>query len=289
MRLIQCKLDWVDVLWDWTLGILYTNTDRTTLTSETSKESIKRAHRVSTSPTEAKTRVVTLEWVIDLDGNANAQNALVHLQQMFALQEDLYEIQPKELYIQDIFGNERTLQVHVVDLFEHRDYTDDMMWYALKRRVVLESTDSPHYRSLEEFLEIWTNGVYGTFDVDFDVPLDIDWSVNGITIEQIGNAPAPIKRVITVTQDFVAPLLIYNTSNQKYCLFDISWLVWEEIVIDWTTRTATKDWSNIILTRQAGSNRLTVKWNQTFVIVVWTSWEAEDFLNVNAYFNTMLQ
>lgn len=284
MRLLNCSIDWNNIA-DASLGIYFTDTDWTTLAVENTSESIRRSHKRTVSPLEAKKRVITLQGVIDWSGNANAEDALAYLQGIFALQDNLYTLEQKTLLIEDVFNNNWEIPVIVADNFEYDEYSKDFQWHSMKWRVVLESAESPVCFWPTEYETTWHNGIVWVTGVSIDIPFDMNDAWNAIELTKEWNAPCPIRWEMTVTKWFTGPITIYDLSTWLYCRFNVSWLVDDVIIIDWKTKTATKNWTSIMWYRLVGSSRLSVTTTKSFVVQFGTSLVTEEWADISAFYN----
>jgi len=164
----EAKINWQDIL-KWTSsGIVYTFKDwRKVLTTDNS-ENIDWVHGRNVSPTYARVRVITLEWVSDRIWNPlEEQSSIEYLQKIFALQWALSSLEEKELYIKDLYDNEWILNVKVKEPLDIVEWDDSFVWSYWKWRVVLESTKEPIYKSLNEILNSSLEWNYGWFNLGF--------------------------------------------------------------------------------------------------------------------------
>lgn len=280
MRLKQCFINGVDVC-EAGKGVLFTNTDWTSFSSDIQQDTLSMRHSRYTWPMQVTKRVITLEGVIDFE---TWELWLSHLKSIFAPQENLYKVDQMTMMIVDVFDNERECEVVVVDPLDYDEYSNDFLWYAMKWRVVLETTGSPFVKWTTELSVSWNNGTTGLLSVDFDVPFDMNEAWNAITINNTWNAQASIRREIEVIEWFASPLTIYNLTSWTYTRFDISWLIWDIIIIDTDKKTATKNGVSILPYRLFWSSRSKTKWSSTFVVQVWTDLSQSIKCNIDAFF-----
>jgi len=287
MRLKNIKINGVDVSPS-NSGILFTQSDWTTIRTKSDSNDIVRSHSRRIAPTQATYRTITLEWVIDFDWNPNAEQSLKHLQDIFRLQNNLYTIEPLQVEIEDVFWNLWNIECVMWDTFEYREFSENFLWYAMKWRAVLESVKSPFCYSIDETEYTWTNGTVGNVAIPLTVPFDIAEARNPITIAQSGNAEAPIRRELEVTATFTWPITIYDLSKWLYTRFDQSWVAGDIFIIDWKNKTATKNWNDITAYREIGSSRLWVLWETKYVVQLWTTLLPVVQMNVSAFCNDVM-
>lgn len=288
MRVQEIKLDWVNVLLDWTYWIFYSKTNYLKIDADDDSENFAWSHWRYTSPLYARTRKISLEWYIDNLWNDKELEAYTHLQNMFALQWQPGEIVPKQLYIKDIHWKEWIMNVKIAEPLDLTEADDDMRDYAREWRIELESIEDPRYYSADEVTQNILEFDYGGFTMDFTMGFTMDEYTNVMQITTTWNVEAPMKRVIDVISDFTGPVTIRNLDTMQSMVFDVDWVVWDQIIIDTWKYTATKNWSNIIWTRLPGSEWLTINWTSNFAIFSIDWWLDHSDFDVNVYFRNVL-
>lgn len=285
---LQCKIDNQDILKDGVSGIYYSRKDRRRLDVDDRSEDVQWVHRRTVTPTYARKRIITLEWYVDSLGNASEETAIKYLEDLFALQYDTSVVIPKQLYIKDMFGDEWMIDVKVKDPIDFVEADDDFLGYAWKRRVVLESVESPVYKSATE-LNVWgTDSVVWWFGVPFSMPMSMNSYTNIMEISVVSNQSSPIRWVITAVNDFTWPIKIANIDTGKFCKYDVDAVEGDVIVIDAETLTATKNWVSIKDARMEWSTWLSVIGTQSFVVTD-NNWAVPtDDLEIDAYFRNSL-
>jgi len=285
----EAKINWQDMLKWSSSWIVYTFKDwRKVLTTDNS-ENIDWIHGRNVSPTYARVRVITLEWVSDRIWNPlEEQNSIEYLQKIFALQWALSSLEEKELYIKDLYDNEWILNVKIKEPLDIVEWDDSFVWSYWKWRVVLESTKEPIYKSLNEILNSSLEWNYGWFNLGFKLWNSFNEIDNIIECNTTWNIDTPARIEITVNWDINKPLMIRNLTKKTFFGLDIDAVAWDKIVIDSEFYTVTKNWENIL------SNRL--PWSMWVRILETTKLLIEDKdgnipfndFEINIYFRNSL-
>ena len=285
----EAKINWQDMLKWSSSWIVYTFKDwRKVLTTDNS-ENIDWVHGRNVSPTYARVRVITLEWVSDRIWNPlEEQNSIEYLQKIFALQWALSSLEEKELYIRDLYDNEWILNVKIKEPLDIVEWDDSFVWSYWKWRVVLESTKEPIYKSLNEILNSSLEWNYGWFNLGFKLWNSFNEIDNIIECNTTWNIDTPARIEITVNWDINKPLMIRNLTKKTFFGLDIDAVAWDKIVIDSEFYTVTKNWENIL------SNRL--PWSMWVRILETTKLLIEDKdgnipfndFEINIYFRNSL-
>jgi len=285
----EAKINWQDILKWSSSGIVYTFKDwRKVLTTDNS-ENIDWVHGRNVSPTYARVRVITLEWVSDRIWNPlEEQSSIEYLQKIFALQWALSSLEEKELYIKDLYDNEWILNVKVKEPLDIVEWDDSFVWSYWKWRVVLESTKEPIYKSLNEILNSSLEWNYGWFNLGFKLWNSFNQIDNIIECNTTWNIDTPARIEITVNWDINKPLMIRDLTKKTFFWLDIDAVAWDKIVIDSEFYTVTKNWENIL------SNRL--PWSMWVRILETTKLLIEDKdgnipfndFEINIYFRNSL-
>ena len=285
----EAKINWQDMLKWSSSWIVYTFKDwRKVLTTDNS-ENIDWVHGRNVSPTYARVRVITLEWVSDRIWNPlEEQSSIEYLQKIFALQWALSSLEEKELYIKDLYDNEWILNVKIKEPLDIVEWDDSFVWSYWKWRVVLESTKEPIYKSLNEILNSSLEWNYGWFNLGFKLWNSFNEIDNIIECNTTWNIDTPARIEITVNWDINKPLMIRNLTKKTFFGLDIDAVAWDKIVIDSEFYTVTKNWENIL------SNRL--PWSMWVRILETTKLLIEDKdgnipfndFEINIYFRNSL-
>jgi len=285
----EAKINWQDILKDSSSWIVYTFKDwRKVLTTDNS-ENIDWVHGRNVSPTYARVRVITLEWISDRVWNqTEEQNSIEYLQKIFALQWALSSLEEKELYIKDMYDNEWVLNVKIKEPLDIVEWDDSFVWSYWKWRVVLESTKEPIYKSLNEILNTSLEWNYGWFNLGFKLWTPFNKIDNIIECITTWNIDTPARIEITVNWDINKPLMIRDLTKWTFFWLDMDAVAWDKIIIDSEFYTVTKNWENIL------SNRIT--WSMWIRILESTKLLIEDKdgnipfndFEINIYFRNSL-
>ncbi len=248
------KLNWEDILKDNESWIIYTFKDWRKLTVSDDSENIDWIHGRNVSPTYARIRIITLEWISDRIWNPlEDQNSIEYLQKIFALQWSLVSLEEKELYIKDMYDNEWTLKVKIKEPLEIVEWDESFVWSYWKWRVVLESTKEPVYKSLNEILNTSLEWNYWGFKLSYKLSNPFSDIDNIIECTTTWNIDTPARIEITASGDINKPLMIRDLTKNTYFWLDIDAVAWDKIVIDSENYTVTKNWENILSNRIAWS------------------------------------
>lgn len=288
----QAKINWQDILKNSTSWILYSFYDWRKLITSDDSQNIDWAHGKNSSPTYARSRIITLEWVSDrIWKQSEEQSNIDYLQNIFALQGDLFELEKKELYIKDSYDNEWVLDVKIKEPLEIVEWDENSPWSYYRWRVVLESTKDPVYKSYNEILTTWEEWDFGWFYLDFEFWNDwisFEEVSNILECNQFWNMSSSLKFEITAKNDVNAPLKIINLTDNTFFALNIDAVLWDVIVINWNNFTATKNWENILADRVSWSIWQKIKWNAKFIIEDKDWWIENKDIDIKIYFNNSL-
>lgn len=284
MEFKLAQLDWNNILKDWVSGIYYTRRDWKRLS--VTDESINNdwTHGRVTSPTFARVRIITLEWYIDRWDSE--QNSIWYMESVFALSE--WVDWKRSLYIVDNRDNEWTLDVKVKEPLSIDHADTNFPEVAWKRRVVLESIESPIYKSYQEILESWLEWQYGWIELECELESELDDYYNLIECETSWNQPTPARFVITCMNKIDSPLTIKNLSANNRFALDIDAVAWDVIIINSEDYTVTKNWINIAWDRIEWSIFPYISWTTIFNVydLDWDLYEKD--IQVDIYFRNNL-
>ena len=210
--------------------------------------------------------MVTFEGYIQRFDNANEKVAVEYLQNLFCLQSNTGAVIPRTLYIKDMYDQEWTLPVKVREPVTFIEYSDDWKGAYWKWMAVLESVESPIYRSNTEISEAGTEGTIGGFQLGVAFPFTMNALEGTISCTNMGNIASTCRFVITVTDTLLSPITVYNVTDGTFFSLSISGTTGDIIEIDSEALTATKNGVSVIGSRVAGSIFPTITGTTQFVV-----------------------
>jgi hypothetical protein len=164
---------------------------------------------------------------------------------------------------------------------------DFLQWSSRRWRVVLQSED-PRYFSQTESTVMWSEWYFWgvKFPVKFGVPFNEEY--NEIQVITTGTIEAPIKVQLDILWQVQSPLSIKNLTNGTFFDLDIDAIPWDVIIVNGKTKTATKNWVNILAQRLPGSTWPKVKNTTIYQIYDQEGWLFESDFDVTITFNDVL-
>lgn len=282
----EFKIDWQKVRKDW-YGIYFEQGGYswTELDVEDDETTNEWYHGRVVSPTYARKRIITFEWIIDRETD-KMEEALRYLQRMFAISLD----ENKELIIVDEFNNERKIDCKVVEPLITEDYTDDMSGTAYRWRVVLESTSTPLLTSAIENVAV---GVEFEFAGNYlnptnKIPNKLNQWYNFINVEENWNQPVYPIIEIEAKDTIDSFLKVHNYTEKNDFILDTTGQPWDKIIIDSDEQTVTKNGEDIIVDRREWSVRPKIVWQIKFWVFDWDSDINSSDINITFRFSDKL-
>lgn len=286
----QAKINWQDILNNSDSWIIYTFKDWRKLTTTDNSENIDGVHGRNVSPTYARTRIITLEWISDRIWNPlKDQESIEYLQKLFALQWDLSKLDEKELFIKDVYDNEWIMNVKIKDPLEVLEWDENFVWSHYKWRVILESTKEPIYKSLNELLKSSTEWHYWGFKIWMTLWKSFNEIDNIIECNTTTwNIETPARIEINVNWEINKPLMIKDLTKKTFFWLNIDASSWDKIIIDSSNYMVTKNWENILSSRIPWSMWIRI-WESTKILIEDKDGNIpfNDFL-INIYFHNSL-
>lgn len=275
---------------------------------DTSDEQVDIAgyHGIRLSPTYARGRRITIEWLIVADNRIGLSKAMDYLDRLFALQYNNFSITEfSSFVVTDEQNRDWELLCKVKEPLEYIISDDDYMdWTSRQFRVVLQSEDPRYFwpentvegvesiywwiKQLDKRISTETT-VYWWIELPAELPSELDSSYtitttsgifggiklpnkfnyyfNTLTITNPGNCESPLIITITVNKSINSPLLFKNLNNNKFFWLDVSAAAWDVIIIDSSKFTCTKNWTNILASRIEGSTWPKIIWTNSFGVI----------------------
>lgn len=270
-------------------GILITLQDWQKLTTSDNSEDRIWQHGRLVSPSYARIRTITLEWILDRIWNTNELNAIRYLERLLSLQADPSNLIPLTLYIKDSYDREWNLSVKVKEPIEFVEWDNMMAWSHWSWRAVLESTWSPLYTENNEQSISSEEAWYGGFTIPFTIPFTMNNTINSISIIPTESGIVRPRIVVTANRDINAPLKVVNITTGKKFELNVSAVAWDIITIDAYNRKCYKNDSDITSLRIVWSVWPSVSWDGSDFRIEgadgWTLWS--DFTVTFYYRNTL--
>lgn len=285
----EIKINWQKIDID---GIFLSNVDWRKLSVSENSKNIDWTHSRIVSPTFARIRTITIEWIIEkMDNSDFWAQRINHLQNIFSLQTNLNKLEEKEVYIKDIFWNDWKIFAKIKEPFYFEEWDLNIIWSHWKFRVVLESTKSPIYRSFEENFIAWENWDFGWFFLDFELEKSFDERNWILQINTLWNVEIPLRFEIIASWRVIFPLTIKNIKNEEFFklenMQDLE--AGDVLIIDTENFIVLKNNENIIEKRAIWSTWLKSLWSSSFLIFdASSSWFWENFKTRVYFSNSML-
>lgn len=278
------RINWVNPIMD--DSMIYTKKEWLKLSVDDDSQNVEWAHERIISPTLARVRTITLEWVIDR-AFSWASDKVNHLRSIFALQdEDLFEVKESELYIKDIYDSEWIINIKVKEPLDIVEGDEQFYGEYWKWRVVLESTKSPVYKSYNENIVDWVSWKIWGWRLGVKLGKAMNESSSVMQANTL-NSKTDTRFEITANGNITSPLTIRNLVTNEFFALDISAVSGDIIIVDTSNYTVTKNGVNILGNRISWSSWLKIKWNNQFTI--YDSLGSFDIFSAKLYFrNAML-
>lgn len=256
MEALQIKINDQDVLRDGASGIYYMQKQWRQLSVSDNASDLQGWHGRIVSPTYARTRIITIEGIIDrkTENYPNIEySATEYLEKLFRLQADPTILEPLDLYVRDVYDREWSLKVKVKEPFEVVEGSPDFKWSHWNWRVTLESVWDPTYRTPYESSVAWAEGSYGWFTLDTPFPFTMESILNSITVETYWNTATFPRIEVTVTGDIATPFRVRNMTTGDVFSLGVTATIGDTIIIDSENMKCYKNWVDITASRLIGS------------------------------------
>ena len=291
----QILIDGVDILRN---GIHYTHTNWLELQVSDESRDIQGTHGRDVSPTFARTRVITLEGIVDR--RVNDYDAINHLRYLFRLQWLSEAVDVRTVSVFDAYWTKWNIRTKIKEPLDIQEGDEETwVWEYWKWRVVLESIWWPEYRSEFEVRYpasgYGKEGLYGGMRLGTKLGTPFNESMASIEVISSNNADTPIRLVIECVDSgnpnsgVQSPLIVNNLSTGSQFKLDVSMVPGDTIVIDSPNLKVYKNDNDITLSRLPGSVFPSVYGSTKFSVVDYDGYMVSDDVRVSAYFyNTLL-
>ena len=259
-----------------------------TLDVSDEQSNVQGYHGIKLSPTFVRGRRITLEGIIIADDHVWSSKAIDYLETLFALQGVPSVVEMSPFTVTDEQDRIWRIEAKIKEPVSIEIPDDDFLqWSSRRWRVVLQSED-PRYFSQIEATVTWSEwNFWGVkFPVKFGVPFNEEY--NEIQVITTGTIETPIKIQLDILWQVQSPLSIKNITNNTFFNLDINAIPWDVIIVNSKTRTATKNWLNILAQRLLWSTRPKIKNTTMYQIHDQEGWLLESDFDVIITFNDVL-
>lgn len=246
------------------------NVDFRTIKTSDDKLDYVGKHGSQSSATYARWRQIVVEWYILASSRVNVSKGMDFLDELFALQYNpailethVFSVTDEQDRVWNINAKiDGAIQYSIDDDDDHNDGSWRMFRVALF---------APDPRFFDDTLTtvVWEEWELWGFTIDFQLDEDFQFlSVYNSIIVNAGVNATPLKITITVKTGMTIdnPVTIYNVTQWTWFRFWITAVADDVIIIDSWTLTLTKNWTNILATREAGSIRPYAVWETEIVL-----------------------
>lgn len=271
---------------DYQIGLTLLNRRKVNTSSE--QTSVIGGIGVRVSPTFARDRLITIEWVIMSDTRAWLSKAMDYLDSLFALKSTFWKMDYLEFWIIDEQNREWTTKTTIKDSLEYEINEDDYMdWADRLFRINLIASD-PRFFSIIENLTEWIESTYWGLKLWVKLWTKMNQWLNELVCIATWNISSPVRFEITATKTINRPLKILNITNNEFIEIDDDFVSWDTLIIDTLKYTIEKNWISIKNKKVVGSSWLQIKDTTKFAIFDVDWWLSSNDLNAKVYFNNVL-
>lgn len=245
-------------------------------------------HGIKLSPTFARGRRVTIEWIIIADDQIWSSKGIDYLENLFALQWIPSTVELLPFIVTDDQDREWELQAKIkeplsIDIGD----MDWQQWANRRFRVVLQWEDPRYYNAIENQVD-WAEWYFWGAKLWVKLWVKMDDYFNEIQVIANWNVQSPLKTTITATWDINTPLVIRNLTDWTFFGLDIDAVLWDIIEIDSSLKTATKNGVNILANRIAWSTWPQAIWSTLFSFYDNDGWLVTSDFDVKINFRDVL-
>jgi len=240
------------------------------------------------SPTYARDRLITIEWLILSDTRVWLSKGMDYLDNLFALQGVYWSVNYLNFWITDEQSREWDIKVAIKNALEYEINDDDYLdWSNRIFRISLIASDPRLFSVIENLVE-WVESNYWWFKLWLNLGVTMSEWINEITCIATWNIPTPIRFEITASKTINKPLKILNTITNEFIEIDEDFISWDKLIIDTLKYTIEKNWISIKNKKVIWSSWLQIKDTTKFGIFDKDWWLSSNDLSVKIYFNNVL-
>lgn len=246
-------------------------------------------HGVLSSPTFARSRIISISGIIDSKNNDWISKALNYLDNLFVLQEDFEELEENIFSVIDesdkLWQIKCKIKEPVNYIISENDNVDKKQ---RKFKVVLEAPNPKFYGINKSYS--WSEGIYWGKKMWLKLWTKLNSRFNIINVESEWNQKTPAKIELKIKNWKVAnaPIKIKNLTNSTVFEIKKDFHEWDIIIIDTENKKLTMNWDDILIFRWKGSLFPTIKWKTSFIIEDNDSGLYENDFDIKIYFSDIL-
>lgn len=270
---------------DWQIWLTLVNWRKIETSDEQSN--ILWNHWVRTSPTFARWRLITIEWVILANTKENQSKAMDFLDNLFALQTYLWTTEKYIFSVVDEQNRIWNLETKIKNPIEYELFEEDYIEGSDRKFRVVLFGDDPRFFGEEEYTQAKEFAYWG-FKMNTNLWRKFNDFFNEIICISSWNIWSPCRIEIEVKKSIEKPLKIINLKNKQFIWIDENFVFWDKIIIDTKKYTITKNGESIKNKRITGSSWLMVSGITKFWVYDTDWWFKESDFDVKIYFNNVL-
>lgn len=253
-----------------------------------SQAEIQGSHDIKVSPTYRRGRRISIEGVIIADTREGRSKATDYLDDLFALQGVVDELELLPFQLTDEQGRVRIIDAKIKEPIQYSTTEENeyLEWADITWRVVLQAPDSRFFSIIEEHIA-GSEGTYWGMKLKTKLKKQMNLKLNEIICSTLSPSSVPMTFRIVARAEINAPLKIKKNTGELFSL-NINASAGDVILIDSKNKTATKNGENVLAEREPGSTWLTIEWTNRFTVFdVDGGLYSSDF-DVDIYFRNIL-
>lgn len=245
-------------------------------------------HGVRTSPTFARTRQVSIEWIILAESKLWLSKAMDFLEKLFVLQYDFRDLELHNFSLVDDADRLWHLKTKIKQPIEYDLFDDDYLeWASRKFRVVLIAPDPRFLSDDMKVINTWAIK-YGGCKLWVKLWVKLNLYYNSIECFNNWNFASPFRMVIKIKQNLPNKLVIQNLDTKEYITLLDNFVAWDIIEINTEKYTITRNWQNIKHRKTPWSRWLQIIWLTRFWVFNEDLSLDTNFVDVTVYFSNVM-